>query len=60
LKTGSNDELLQALEEIKVKEIEYDRFISLMKKLLAGVPMDDKNEDNEISGLEIEKSVISI
>lgn len=60
MKTGSNDELLQALEEIKVKEIEYDRFISLMKKLLAGVPMDDKNEDNEISGLEIEKSVISI
>ena len=60
MKTGSNDELLQALEEIKVKEIEYDRFISLMKKLLAVVPMDDKNEDNEISGLEMEKSVISI
>ncbi len=39
LKTGSNDELLKALEEIKVQEIQYERFIQLMKKLLTGVPM---------------------
>lgn len=41
LKTGGNDELLKALEEIKVKEMEYERFIHLMKKLLAGVPIND-------------------
>jgi hypothetical protein len=61
LKTGKNDELLQALEEIKVKEIEYERFIQLMKKLLAGVPIDyDKEEQKEVSGQQVEKAVGSI
>lgn len=39
LKTGKNDQLLSALEEIKNKEIEYSIFVELMQKLLAGVPM---------------------
>ena len=40
LKTGSNETLLKALDEISEQEIEVDRFIGLMKKLLAGVPID--------------------
>ena len=40
--------------------MEYDRFVHLMKKLLAGVPLDEKDQDNEITGLDIEKSVASI
>jgi hypothetical protein len=31
--------------------MEYDRFVHLMKKLLAGVPLDEKDQDNEITGL---------
>jgi hypothetical protein len=38
LKTGKNDQLLSALEDLKKKETEYDVFVSLMQKLLAGVP----------------------
>ena len=61
LKTGSNEELLKALEEIKVKEIEYERFIQLMKKLLAGVPMDyDKTEQKDLSSQDVENSVRGI
>ena len=33
LKTGKNDKLLAAIEDIKYKEPEYDVFISLMQKL---------------------------
>jgi hypothetical protein len=39
LKTGKNDQLLSALEDLKKKETEYDVFVSLMQKLLAGVPL---------------------
>lgn len=61
LKTGSNEELLKALEEIKVKEIEYEKFIQLMKKLLAGVPMDyGKAEQKDISSQDVENSVRGI
>lgn len=46
LKTGSKEELIKTLDEIKEQEIENERFIGLMKKLLAGVPID--NDDEEI------------
>ena len=44
LKTGSNEELLRALGEISDQEMETDRFINLMKKILAGVPMNTEEE----------------
>lgn len=50
LKTGRNDELIKALEEIKSKEMQYENFITLMQKLLAGVPMDSEEEESELSG----------
>ena len=40
LKAGSTDQLLSALEQMKNKELQYTRFVSLMQKLLAGVPLD--------------------
>ena len=53
LKAGSTDELLSALEEIKTKEIEYGKFVALMQKLLAGVPLDVEVEEAEMSGSEV-------
>lgn len=40
--------------------MEYDRFVHLMKKLLAGVPIDEKDQDNEVTSLDIEKAVVGI
>ncbi len=61
LKSGSNDELIHALEEIKSREMEYEKFIVLMKKLLTGVPQDFEQKDQgEVTGQEIEKAVVSI
>jgi hypothetical protein len=57
LKAGKNDQLLSALEEIAKKEIEYNAFVNLMQKLLAGVPLEAEDEETEISGAEIEKGV---
>lgn len=45
LKTGKNDQLLAALEEIKEKEIPYEDFTHLMQKLIAGVPLDFEDDD---------------
>jgi hypothetical protein len=44
LKTGKNDQLLSALDDLKNKETDYDVFVSLMQKLLAGVPIDPEDE----------------
>jgi hypothetical protein len=44
LKTGKNDQLLTAIEELKSKELQYDVFVTLMQKLLAGVPLDPDEE----------------
>ena len=60
LKTGKNDQLLSALEDLKKKQTEYDVFVSLMQKLLAGVPMQPEDEEGEVSGSEIESAVNSI
>lgn len=61
LKTGKNDQLLSALEDLKKKETDYDVFVNLMQKLLAGVPLEPEEEDeNEVSGSEIEQSVTAI
>ena len=43
LKAGKNDQLLTAIEEITRKEMEYDIFVSLMQKLLAGVPLEPED-----------------
>lgn len=40
LKCGSNEELIKALDEIREQEIETEKFMTLMQKLLAGVPLD--------------------
>jgi hypothetical protein len=50
LKNNRNDELLLSLEEIKDREMEYDSFISLMQRLLAGVPADTEEENEDLSG----------
>lgn len=60
LKTGKNDQLLSALEDLKKKETEYDVFVSLMQKLLAGVPFEPEDEEAEVSGSEIEQAVNAI
>ena len=60
LKAGKNDQLLSALEEIRDREIEYNRFVTLMQKLLAGVPIESEVEESEMSGSEIEKAVEAI
>ena len=60
LKTGKNDQLLSALEDLKKQQTEYDVFVSLMQKLLAGVPMQPEDEEGEVSGSEIESAVNSI
>ena len=57
LKAGSTDQLLNTLEEIKTKEIEYNTFVSLMQKLLAGVPLDPDTEESELSATELEQSI---
>jgi hypothetical protein len=57
LKNGRNDELLNALDELKSQQLKYDVFVSLMQKLLAGVPLEPDEEDSDISGSEIEQAV---
>lgn len=47
LKTGSKEDLLKTLDEIKEQELENEKFISLMKKLLAGVPLETEEEEIE-------------
>lgn len=42
LKTGSKEELIKTLDEIKEQELENEKFISLMKKLMAAVPLDNE------------------
>lgn len=53
LKTGKNEELINALEGLKSTEMKYDEFTNLMKKLLAGVPLEEEDEEDEISGEDI-------
>ena len=53
VKAGATDQLVNALEEIKTKDMKYEDFVSMMKKLLAGVPLDPEEEENEVSGSEI-------
>lgn len=60
LKSGKNDQLLSAIEDIKNKETDYDVFVSLMQKLLAGVPIDPEDDEAEVSGSEIENAVNAI
>lgn len=60
LKTGKNDLLLSAIEDLKVKDTEYDVFVNLMQKLVAGVPLEPEEEEAEISGGEIEQAVTAI
>ena len=60
LKAGSTDQLLTALEEMKNKELEYNKFVTLMQKLLAGVPLDPDTEDTELSANAIEQSFKSM
>lgn len=43
LKAGSTDQLLATLNEMKNHELEYNTFVTLMQKLLAGVPLDPEN-----------------
>jgi hypothetical protein len=38
----------------------YDSFVSLMQKLLAGVPLEAEEEEGDISGSEIEHAVGAI
>lgn len=45
LKAGATDQLVKALEDIKMKEMKYDAFVSLMQKLLAGVPLDQEEDE---------------
>ena len=45
LKAGSNEELIQALNELKIHEIDYDNFTKIMQKLLAGVPLETIEDD---------------
>jgi hypothetical protein len=40
--------------------MEYDNFIHLMQKLLAGVPINLEEEEVEVSGKEIEDAVVRI
>jgi hypothetical protein len=41
LKTGKKEELIATLDEIKEQELENTKFVSLIKKLLAGVPYEE-------------------
>lgn len=59
MKTSNNEELLKALNDIREQEIEADKFIAVMKKVLVGVPSEEDN-DQEISEKEIISSVESI
>lgn len=40
--------------------MEYETFVALMQKLLAGVPLDSEEEEGEVSGSDIEKAVAAI
>jgi len=60
LKTGATDQLLNALEQIKTQDMQYEAFVALMQKLLAGVPLDPEEEEPEVSGSEIEQAVAAI
>ena len=40
--------------------MQYDHFITLMQKLLAGVPLDTEEEESELSGKQIEDAVVRI
>jgi hypothetical protein len=60
LKTGKNEQLLAALEDIKNKDTDYDVFVSLMQKLIAGVPIEPEDEEGEVSGVDIETAVNAI
>ncbi len=48
--------MTKALEELKSHEIEYHRFVSLMQKLLIGVPL-EVEEEAEITGKQVEAIV---
>lgn len=60
LKTGKNDKLLAAIEDIKYKEPEYDVFINLMQKLQAGVPFDPEAEGPEVNASDVISAVSAI
>lgn len=46
--------MIAALDDIKNREMKYEEFVTLMQKLLAGVPVNlDEEEEMEMSGLEI-------
>jgi len=45
---------------MKDKELEYNKFVALMQKLLAGVPLDPDVEETEMSANEIEQSFKSM
>lgn len=40
--------------------MEYEAFVALMQKLLAGVPLDSEEDEGEVSGSDIEQAVTSI
>ena len=60
VKAGATDQLVSALEDIKTKDMEYEAFVALMQKLLAGVPLEPEEEEGECSGSDIEQAVASI